>query len=710
MQQRPCFEAAAAPAHLHRLPLALLAGLAVLPLAARAVEPGTKLDPVVVTGSRVEMPSFDLPLSVDAVAMPRVQQGNLGVNASEALAGVPGLVVQNRQNYAQDLQISIRGFGARAAFGVRGVKLIADGIPATAPDGQGQAATFNLDTASRIEVMRGPFSTIYGNHAGGVIQLFSRDGVGAPQLRASALGGSWGTHKFDLGVEGQTGGVSYVIDASRFETDGYRDHSAAVREQGFAKLGFAPDADSRLVLVASSLHQPDTDDPQGLSWATYQLDPRAVEAPALTFDTRKRIRHRQVGATYERQFGSARIELQAYTGVRGVTQFLSIPAAVQANPRHAGGVVDFDRDFSGLGARWIARHDTAAGHVSVTAGLDYDRSQDDRRGFENFVGSNLGVRGQLRRDEIDTVTSIDPYLQALWEHGPWQGSVGLRRSRVRFEVEDRFIAGVNGDDSGHVTYHRVTPAVALAYRFGRRLKLYASAGTGFETPTLTELSFSGGGGGFNFDLSPAISRQAELGVKAFVGDATRLNAALFHVSTRDELVVADSTGGRTSFTNAGHTRRRGIELAAESQLTRGIAARASLTALRAIYDDSFISRGITVPSGNHIPGIPALFAAAELEWQPRVGLTAAVEARRRSKVYVEDLNREPTAPAHTLVNLRLSAEQKVDGLTIGELLRVDNLFDRKHIASVIVGDTNGRFYEPGPARSWFLGVRASHRF
>ncbi|NLF53910.1 MAG: TonB-dependent receptor plug domain-containing protein, partial [Thauera phenolivorans] len=205
-------------------PVALtgLAGLASAQDSASGGSATITLDPVVVTGSRVESGSFDLPYSVDAVDLRANQAGNLGVNAPEALGGVPGLVIQNRQNYAQDLQISIRGFGARAAFGVRGVKLIADGIPATNPDGQGQAAGFNLDTAERIEVLRGPFSTVYGNHAGGVIQLFSRTGEGEPRIRANALAGSWGSTKLGIGAEGEQDGVGFVLDASRFDTDGYR--------------------------------------------------------------------------------------------------------------------------------------------------------------------------------------------------------------------------------------------------------------------------------------------------------------------------------------------------------------------------------------------------------------------------------------------------------------------------------------------------------
>lgn len=675
----------------------------------------TTLNPVVVTGSRVEADSFDLPYSVDAVDMTQAGKTNLNVNVSEALGAQPGLVIQNRQNYAQDLQISIRGFGARSAFGVRGVKLITDGIPASNPDGQGQAATFNLDTAERIEVLRGPFSSVYGNHAGGVIQLFSRDGEGEPRLTGRMLAGAWGTTRFGIGLEGASGNVGYVIDASRFDTDGYRDHSAARRDQGFAKITTRPDADSKLTLIASGLRQADTQDPLGVTWNTWKSNPRAVESVATQFNTRKSIDHLQGGATYERRIGESQLQVVAYAGRRSVIQYQAIPVAPQAAPRHAGGVIDFDRNFQGFGARWSTEHALEGkATLTLTAGFDYDRSEDDRRGYENFIGTTLGVKGALRRNEIDTVTSLDPYLQAVWKSGPWQAHAGIRHSRVDFEVDDRYITGANGDDSGSVDYRRTTPALGLMYAVSPVFNLYVSAGAGFETPTLNELSYATPTTGFNFGLSPSRSKQLEAGVKAFVGDGARINAALFEIRTKNEIVVAESVGGRTSYTNAGETLRRGFELSAESALTDTLTGRAALTWLDASYDRAFVTNiggtPTTIPAGNHLPGVPRFAAFGELAWQPMHGLTLAAEALHRGKVYVNDLNDARPAPAYTLINLRLSAEQTVGRWTFSELLRLDNVFDREHIGSVIVGAANGRYYEPGLERSWYAGISAGYRF
>lgn len=676
----------------------------------RALGNEVLLNPVVVTGTPVETDSFDLPFSINSIDMSGARRSNLGVNASEALGHVPGLVIQNRQNYAQDLQISIRGFGARSAFGVRGIKLISDGIPASNPDGQGQAATFNLDTAERIEVMRGPFSTVYGNHAGGVVQLFSRNGEGPPTLSTRMISGAWGTTKFGLGLEGESSGVGYVLDASRFRSDGYRDHSEVRRDQGFAKITAHPDDESTLTFVANSLSQPDTLDPQGLRWETFKRDPRAVEDPARNFNTRKRIDHLQGGMTYERDIGRDTLFVSAYTGKRSVVQYLSIPPGAQANPRQAGGLIDFDRSFSGVGVRWTARREMAGGDLTVTTGLDHDRSRDDRQGYENFVGTTLGVRGNLRRDEINTITSTDPYIQAVWASGPWQWSAGLRHSHVRFKVRDKFIVGVNGDDSGSVSYRRTTPALGLTYALSPDINLYASAGAGFETPTLNELSYSAEGGGFNFGLKPSRSQQFEAGIKAFIGDNTRVDAAVFHIRTEDEIVVAGSSGGRTSFRNAAETRRQGVELAVETALTETITAKGMLTYLDATYRSDFGSGSGAVKSGNKMPGIPKVSLFAELAWQPIDGLTLAAEALHRDKVFVNDQNSARPAPAYTLVNVKLSAEQRQGAWTFGQLLRVDNLFDRKHIGSVIVGDANQRFYEPGPTRGWYAGVSVSHAF
>lgn len=696
------------------LAVALLAGglsAAHAQTAQPAPEPNT-LDTIVVSGSYGEISSFMAPYSVDSVDASQIATGQLRINASEALARVPGLVVQNRQNYAQDLQISSRGFGAQTPFGVRGLKLITDGIPASTPDGQGQAATFNLDTAERIEVLRGPMATLYGSNAGGVIQVFSRDGQGRPSITAETLFGSDGLWKRRLGSEGEIDGVGYVLDASRMSSDGYREHSSVRRDQGFGKLTLRPDDRSTLRVVFSSLDQRDTDDPLGLTWQMARDNPRGVASQALQYNTRKSIRHRQGGIDYTRRIGEGTLSVNAYGGARRVTQYLSIPAAVQAAPSHAGGVVDFDRRFEGGGVQWQQPLAFAGGTLTLTGGVAYDRSEDDRQGYENFIGTapnqQLGVRGRLRRDEIDTVTSVDPYAHASWEVGRWTLQAGLRRSDVKIEVDDHYLA--NGDESGSRRYTRYAPALGVSYAVTPTLYAYVNAGKGTETPSLAELAYSPDGSGFNSGLGPSRSEQVEAGIKALIGEDTRVNAAIFQIRTKDELVVAQAQGGRTSYRNAGETLRRGAELSLDTRLSPQWRAAAAVTYLDATYDSSFMNGSDRIARGNRLPGVPEMNAYAEIVWTPRPWVTTGLEAVYRGKVYVEDTNTDKPAPAYTVLNWRTQFEQTQGPWTFRQLFRLDNLLDKQYIGSVIVGDGNGRYYEPAPGIAWYAGASVQYTF
>ncbi|WP_323145106.1 TonB-dependent receptor family protein [Massilia phyllosphaerae] len=708
------------------------APLAMAPLAARAAAdapaaaaaadevPRTPMSVVVVSGSRSEHLSFDLPASIDVVDASQIGAAQPRVNASEALAGVPGLVVQNRQNYAQDLQISSRGFGARSQFGVRGVRLIADGIPATMPDGQGQAATFDLDLAERIEVLRGPYSTLYGNHSGGVVQLFTRDPKGAPYVETNVAAGSYGQHKLDVNAGGKEGRFGWLLDASRFETDGYRAHSAATRDQAYAKLTFDASSTSKLTIVASGLRQDDTQDPLGVTWGTYQRDPRAGEidttdtqTPQRTladrYNTRKSIDHQQIGLNWDQRFGSDRLRMTVYGGNRRVIQYQAFTRAFQAPDTHSGGVVDFDRDFYGFDVNWMMTRPLGEGTLRTTVGLEAGKSTDARKGYENYVGNQFGVQGRLRRDEQDEVNNVDPYLQLEWELGRWVFTGGLRHSRVSFDIDDHYLA--NGNDSGSVDYSHTTPLLGVLYKLTPDLNVYASAAHGFETPTLNEVFYSGTAGGFNYGLGAATSTQVEVGVKAALAKDVRVNAALFQARTHDELVVDASSGGRTSYRNASATLRQGLELSLDANLRAGFSARVAASVLRAIYDQAFTG----VAEGNRLPGVPRTSVYGELAWKdPGERFGAALETVANGKVYADDANSAIPAPGYAIFNARVQASQQLDGPMRGwrlrEYARVNNLFDRTYIGSVIVGDSNRRYYEPAPGRNWMLGASAQYQF
>ncbi|MBI2295903.1 MAG: TonB-dependent receptor [Betaproteobacteria bacterium] len=592
-------------------------------------------------------------------------------------------------------QISSRGFGARATFGVRGVRLIADGIPATMPDGQGQAATFSLGSAERIEVMRGPFSSLYGNASGGVIQIFTADGPREPTFSGGLYAGSYDTTKLGAQLGGTSDSFNYLADLSRFESDGYRDHSAVRRDHLNAKLKLDTGGRGIVTLVVNAIDQPETQDPLGLTAAQVAQDPRQAGTNAIAFDTRKSIAQAQLGLTYDLRLNDTdRFEARVYSGDRQVTQFLAIPLAVQNAATHSGGVVDLDRGYGGAGLRWTRTAKLIGAPFTASVGLDYDRMAERRTGFIN----NFGVSGALKRDEDDVVTATGLYAQAEWRAAPrWNLLAGARHSRVRFESTDYFITGPNPNDSGSVRYSDTTPAVGLLFRLTPEMNLYGNAGKGFETPTFAELAHRGGGAsGLNFALQPARSTHREIGAKARLGEAGRINLALFRIDVVNEIVVDSSSGGRTVFKNASKTRREGLELAWEGRFARAFEAALAYTLLDARFEQPFTSGAppVTVPAGNRLPGVPPQSLYGELVWRDApAGFHAGVEVRYNGKIYVNE-----------------GFEQRGRNWRLTEFLRVDNVTDRQYIGSVIVAEANGRFYEPAPTRNALAGVQARLQF
>ena len=675
-----------------------------------------QLDPVTVSAERSRQTTFDAPAAISAVTRETIDNGGVQVNLSEVLNRVPGITVLNRQNYAQDLQLSIRGFGSRSTFGIRGVRLIVDGIPASMPDGQGQASNIALASAGRIEVLRGPLAQLYGNAAGGVVQVFTDLYGTTPTTTVTGAAGSFGQNKGGIKFTAGNATDAVSLDASSFRTDGYREHSQARRDQINGKWQHDVSADTRFSVVVNSLHQPVSLDPLGLTRAQWEANPQQAVALAKTQNARKTVLQEQIGTVLEQRLGeSTELTARLYFGQRDLGNALSVPPAAQVAATSSGGIVSFSRSYAGLGVQLAHTVKFGDGQaLRLVGGVDVDQSDEDRQGYIN----NAGVQGALKRNERNRADNRDVFAQAGYDiNAAWTATAGVRSSHVRFRSADNFIVTGNPDDSGSLSYSATSPVLGLSWRPSPTLNVYANAGKGFETPTFTELSYRPGGlTGLNTALKASSSRHAELGAKWKLADGHRLDAALFDIATRDEIVVDTNAGGRSTFKNAGRTERRGVELSYLGQLTDELRATLSLTALRARFVEAFISgsgaAAVPVVAGSRLAGTPERSAFAELAWAPKGawgGFNGGVELVHAGGLYVNDVNSD-AAPAATVVNLRAGFAQASGPWKFSQLIRVDNASDKGYAGSVIVNDANQRFFEPAAPRNWTAVLTAKYEW
>ncbi|NUS38141.1 MAG: TonB-dependent receptor [Lysobacter sp.] len=685
--------------------------LAACACAAHAQPPAPATLPgVIVTAARASQGTPAAVDRIDADAVP----ARSGRSVSELLRRVPGVVAHDRQNLAQDLQLGMRGFGARSAFGVRGVQLFVDGIPATMPDGQGQLSHVPLGALQRVDVLRGPFSALYGNAAGGVLEFWSRDPPARPAFGIRAGGGTddgaraslwWGAPWDGDGSGG------YRLDGEHYDTAGYRTHGRARRDVAQARLLWDGADGTRVALTANGLDLV-AQDPQGLTLAQAQATPRAASAGALAFDTRKRVRQQQLGLRVEHPLGDGDAwTVSVWTGHRATFQMLSVPVAAQAAPGSGGGAVDLDRDYGGVDARWRHRLADGARPLDLTVGAQWQRSSEHRRGYENFAGGRLGVVGALRRDEQDGVDDHDLYAEVRWRFAPrWNATLGVRRSVVAFHSDDAYVAPGNPDDSGRLHYARTTPVFGLLYAPDDGMELFANAGRGFETPTFSELAYrNDGGSGLNTTLRPARSRSAELGLRAHRGGHA-LEFVAFASRTDDELVVASSIGGRSTYANATRSARDGWELSVDGPLAPRWRYAVALTRLDARYTRAFATcrappcaaPDTPIAAGSHIPAT-ADAAWAELRWSPDGDVDVFLQGDATARLYADDANTE-WAPGHATLDLGVERHWRVGGRRLTAFVRIDNLLDRRAIGSVIVDEANGRYFEPAPGRGGWIGL------
>lgn len=629
------------------------------------------------------------------------QQPGLRIDSGELLQGLPGVQADSRSNYAQDTRVTLRGFGARSAFGVRGIDLSLDGIPLSTPDGQGQLSSLPVDQIARVEVLRGPLASLYGNGAGGVIRFESfaprENRVGARLLAGEgdrqrhALTGAWRQGRWSARAWG-----------SQFETDGVRPHSRAERRHAGGQVHYETGGGVEVIARLNTSHDPLLQDPSGLSPERWRENPRATHPRTEQFNTRKKIRHRQGSLSLRQNRGDRRWQASFWQGQREVDQWLPFAGSGITS---SGAVIDLTRDFAGMRTSYTLDASLLDAPLETTLGMSLERMRDRRRGYVNDEGET----GELRRHETGTVDSHDLYAIARWQPAErWELTGGLRGSDLSFAVDDYFIVPEeeqspgNPDDSGGRDDRFVSGALGASYRLDEHWRLHASAGQGHETPTLTEMAYRNEGSGLNTDLSPAENRQWELGAEW--GAAPRLAVALFGVNSDDELVVDRSEGGRTTYRNAAETERQGLELSGELPLAPGWRARYSASYLEAEYTAG--------PwAGNRLPGVADTNLYGQLRWQPwrdeRLGL--ALVGRYRSEVATADDN-TTWAPSATTWDLSLDTEQQWGDWDVSGWLKLENVADKTYVGSVIVNQGSGRSFEPAPGRQFSAGLNLAYQW
>ncbi len=687
-------------------------------IAANAATP-QRLSDIVITATRIATPAFDVPASIASVPGADLRDDNLGINLADGVRGVAGLLVRNQYDYAQDQQVSIRGIGAGSPFGVRGVRIYQDGIPQSSPDGQGQVSEFNLGSAARVEVLEGPFSALYGNSSGGVIQIFTAEGTAPGSLRFDLGYGSFGAMRAGVDANDAIGKFRFNLNFTHFAWRGFRPHQQARSESFNGKVNYAIDRRSSLTLVANVISRPDTMDAQGLTAAELAANPNQGSPSALEFNTRKTLLQEEGGLIFKHQLTADQsLRLMGYYGHRSVLQFLSIPVAAQFfAPASSGGVIDLHNAFGGGDARWTLETHLAGHALAWIAGVSYDTNNELRRGFNNYIGSfhnpTLGVQGALRRNENDIVRDFAEYTQAsLALSKRWSLMVGVRHSQVKFITEDHFITPGNGNTSGEVAYTATSPVAGIMYKPAHWLHLYAAFGQGFQTPLASELAYNPSGQpGFNLALRPARSNNAEIGAKFRVGHTLYAQVAGFLTHTNNEIVVISNSGGRSVYQNAGRTRRSGAQASLEYHFLPHWRAQFAYTYVDAIYIDAFntcasipcISPTQVIPSGNRLPGVPRSDAYAKLTWGGRLGWHASLSGSYLSSIPANQAN-TAFASAYSVFDASTGYGTDIGNQRLEVFLRVNNLLNRHYVAAVIVNQSSGAYFEPAPGTNVLLGV------
>ena len=647
------------------------------------------LDPIHVSAPRLDRDWMSTAQAVSVVDVDDIQKARQNLQLDEALNRIPGVFTQNRYNFAQNLRIAIRGFGARAPFGVRGIRIYVDGIPETLPDGQSQLDAIDLESTNRIEVIRGPASALYGNATGGVIAVRTMDGLDPGGIELRSVLGADGLQRVGLRGGGQRADWNAHISVWDLQYDGYREHSRTAKRLLNAKLRHDLDSQRSWTGVLTLLDQPLGQDAGGLTRGEVERDRRAANPLSLRLNAGQQVRQERLGFVYrdERFAGGGTLRTRAFFTRREFVQQLPFPGS--SRPQ-------FDRHFFGLGVDFSQVMEIGAVPAVYQMGIEFDQQRDDRT-RRNV--SPAGIVGGLSQNEIQNASSLGVFSQINLDWSDrliW--TLVTRLDRIHLSIDDRLGAEINS--SGERNFSEPSVSTGFNYEFGDRVAIYGTLGTAFETPTFTEFAQIDAGG-FNPALGPQRAINTELGIKGALGTDLYFDLAVFSVRTRDEIVNIQTD--QNAFANAGRTRRDGVEFGLHYNLSESTALSLAYTWSDFVFRDFEVTDGLSL-AGNRLPGLPQHAVFAEISWRGGDGWFAKTDWLAVGEVFADNAN-ENLVDSYAVVNARIGRELGSGRYSMGGFVAVNNLLNHEYFSNIRINAAGGRYFEPAPGRNVFAGLQ-----
>ena len=649
-----------------------------------------------VTATRVDRSLYEVPAAVGVVDRTDITNGKQRLGLDETLVQLPGLFLQNRYNFAQSLKISIRGFGARANFGTRGVKLYQDGIPLTTVDGQGGIEDIDLNSVTRIEVLKGPASSLYGSSSGGVVNFFTgNDDPFEPYVEGNYSIGEYQTHIGNIKTGGQHDKLNYFLNISHLDTTGYRKHSRTRNTKFNSKFIYDIDSNSDFTVVMTAYDAPQAQDPGGINQASVDTDRRQARLLNVTKNSGEDIDQQKLGLTYRRDITpDQELIVRNYYVHRDFQALL---------PLFSGDDwVEFDRFQFGGGVQYNINGELLGLGNRTTFGFDIDTQEDDRQRYAN----NSGVQGALALDQLEKGDSIGVYIRNETDlTDSLELSLGVRYDNVDLEVDDQFLS--NGDDSAELNFEEVSPMAGLLWKINPAINAYFNVSNVFETPTFTELTGVAPGGFTNVSAQKAWNY--EVGFKGVVSPRLNYQLAVFHIDVEDEIINTVNIGGRTAFANA-DTTRNGVETSVSFIPVTGLNVLMSYTYNDFTFDSFPVSQcGVANCNGNELPGLPEHNFYTEWSYTHPSGFFSSIDFQYVSNFYVDNNNTAQNR-AYGVSNLRLGYTGVVDGIEFTPYFGINNLFDEEYIGNVRINAFGGRYFEPAPEFNVFAGLSVRYLY